>query len=155
MIYLYILHPLNIFTEFYGHSEVSQTGTQFSKNLQPCREEERAKGKMMKLQGCSNWSWRVARAGFWCGGWGPGGGERWGPCRLSELFTLSTAQRTRERAWFERMTLWTAPLCHLIAEWLLVVSWTIWGPSTHCSEDAPSQQVRLPRHSWWKSCWAI
>ena len=73
MIYFYILHPLNIFTEFYGHSEVSQTGAQFSKNLQPGREEERAKGKMMKLQGCSTWSWRVTRAGFWCGGWGAGG----------------------------------------------------------------------------------
>lgn len=29
----------------YGHSEVSQTGIQFSKNLQPGREEERAKRK--------------------------------------------------------------------------------------------------------------
>lgn len=45
MIYFYTKHPLNIFTEFYGHSQVSQTGMQFSKNLQAGREKERAKGK--------------------------------------------------------------------------------------------------------------
>ena len=109
---------------------MNQTCIQFSRKPQPGREEETGVGKMMKLPGCSNWSW-PARVGFWCDRWDGGACGHRGGGETVELQVkwVSTAQRTLETACFMasaqlKMTLWTASLLHLKAEWLLVISWT-------------------------------